>query len=239
MPARTSRSAAPDSDLIDDLRSTLRGMARPERAPVMQAYMKSAMPYLGIFAPALHAACREVFDRHPPLDRSSWISTVRTIWNDATHREERYGALVLTGRREYDAHQRIAILPLYRDLIVSGAWWDLVDTIATQRLYRLLQRDRERMSRSMRAWARGTDMWLRRSAIICQLKMKGETDRSLLYDCIDPSIESREFFLRKAIGWALREYAKTDGREVRRFVRKHETRLSGLSKREALRGIGK
>jgi 3-methyladenine DNA glycosylase AlkD len=233
MPARTSRSAAPDSDLVDDLRSTLRGIARPERAPAMQAYMKSAMPYLGIPAPALHAACREVFDRHPPVDRRSWISTVRTIWHEASHREERYAALALTGRREYDVHQRIAVLPLYRDLVVSGAWWDLVDPIATQRLYRLLQRDRERMSRAMRTWAGSADMWLRRSAIICQLKMKGETDRSLLYDCIEPSIASREFFLRKAIGWALREYAKTDGGEVRRFVRDNQSRLSGLSRREA------
>jgi 3-methyladenine DNA glycosylase AlkD len=127
------------------------------------------------------------------------------------------------------------VLPLYRELIVSGAWWDLVDPIATARLPVLLARDRTRMSARMRGWAAGRDLWLRRAAILCQIKMKRDTDLTLLYDAIEPSIESREFFLRKAIGWALREHAKTDPAEVLRYVRAHRSRLSGLSKREALK----
>jgi 3-methyladenine DNA glycosylase AlkD len=93
------------------------------------------------------------------------------------------------------------------------------------------------MAALLRQWARGADMWLRRSAIICQLPAKEATDLALLYDCIEPSLGSREFFLRKAIGWALRQYARSDAAEVRRYVAANEARLSPLSRREALKHI--
>ena len=91
----------------------------------------------------------------------------------------------------------------------------------------------------MLAWSIDSDMWKRRSAIICQLHAKRETDLDLLYACIAPSIGSSEFFLRKAIGWALRQYAWTDPEEVARYVATNANRLSGLSQREALKNKGK
>ena len=123
-------------------------------------------------------------------------------------------------------------------MIVDGAWWDYVDAIATRRLWTLLENDRAAMKARMRAWSRDTDMWKRRSAIICQIKAKAATDLDLLYACIEPALASKEFFLRKAIGWALREYAWTDPDEIRRYVAANAARLSSLSKREALKNIG-
>jgi 3-methyladenine DNA glycosylase AlkD len=201
----------------------------------MRAYLKSEMPCLGVSLPVVVAGCCGVYAEHTLPTREAWCDAVRVLWRDATHREERYAAIVLARRREYDAWQRLAVLPLYRELIVSGAWWDLVDPIATERLPVILARDRARMSARMRAWARGADLWLRRSAIICQTKCKATTDLALLYECIEPSIERPEFFLRKAIGWALREHAKTDAAEVLRYVSANRSRLSGLSRREALK----
>jgi 3-methyladenine DNA glycosylase AlkD len=221
--------------LCGEVRAALRARADPDRAAGMQAYMKSAMPYFGVSMPVLSAICRDVFARHALPTRALWQDGVRTLWRDATHREERYAAIALTGVRACDTWQRIDVLPLYCELLVSGAWWDLVDPIATARLHVLLTRDRARMSARMRAWARGRDMWLRRAAILCQIKLKRDTDLALLYDAIESSIDSREFFLRKAIGWALREHAKTDPAEVLRYVRRNRTRLSPLSKREALK----
>ena len=89
----------------------------------------------------------------------------------------------------------------------------------------------------MRAWSRSDDLWKRRSAILCQLTFKKDTDLDLLYAVIEPALGSREFFLRKAIGWALRQHAWTDPGEVRRYVREHDKELSGLSKREALKNV--
>jgi 3-methyladenine DNA glycosylase AlkD len=113
-----------------------------------------------------------------------------------------------------------------------------VDHIATRRLGDLLRRHPKEMRRTMLAWSRDANLWKRRSAILCQIGFKARTDLELLYACIEPSLRSKEFFLRKAIGWALRQYAWTDPGEVRRYVRKREGELSGLSRREALKNVG-
>jgi 3-methyladenine DNA glycosylase AlkD len=93
------------------------------------------------------------------------------------------------------------------------------------------------MKRKMLAWSKSPDMWKRRTSIICQLGFKAETDLDLLYACIDPSLASKEFFLQKAIGWALRQYAWTDPDQVHKYVRANQARLSALSRREALKNI--
>ena len=126
---------------------------------------------------------------------------------------------------------------MYEEMITSGAWWDFVDAIATHQLGELLRKHPAEMSAILRQWAAGEDIWKRRSAILAQISFKGDTDLKLLYDCIEPSLGASEFFLRKGIGWALRQYAWTDPAEVIRFVRRHEARLSPLSKREALKNV--
>jgi 3-methyladenine DNA glycosylase AlkD len=128
-------------------------------------------------------------------------------------------------------------LPVYEELIVTGAWWDYVDDVATHRLPVLLRHHREEMTREMLAWSRGDDLWKRRAAILCQLPLKAQTDLELLRRCIEPALDSREFFLRKAIGWALRQYARTDPGWVVAYVQEHAARLRPLSKREALKAL--
>jgi 3-methyladenine DNA glycosylase AlkD len=227
------------SDLIQNLRDEFVLAADPRRAPAMQAYMKSAMPYWGVPLPALRAICRRVFAKHPIKTTREWRALSLKLWRSAEHREERYAALELTGHRLYRDWQTIETLPMYEEMVVSGAWWDFVDLIASRRLGPLLQEYPGPMRKKMLAWSRSKNMWKRRSAILCQLSFKADTDLELLYECIEPSLASKEFFLRKAIGWALRQYAWTDPREVRRYVRAHAGELSPLSQREALKNIRK
>ena len=217
------------------LRRELKRAADPEKARAMQAYMKSAMPYFGVTTVPLRAICKRVFAAHPLPDAESWQKQCLTIWRDATYREERYAAIELTGHRFYRQFQTRATLPMYEEMIVAGAWWDLVDVIASRRLGPLLRWDPRFMRAKMLAWSRSSNLWKRRSAILCQLSFKNETDLPLLYACIEPSLDSPEFFLRKAIGWALRQYAWTDPGEIQRYVREHAGRLSALSQREALK----
>ncbi|MBK7864629.1 MAG: DNA alkylation repair protein [Archangiaceae bacterium] len=224
--------------LLAEVRKRLADIADAERAVQQQAYMKSAMPYHGVAAVPARAVFREVFAGYAPASAAAWRKDVLAVWNGARFREERYAAIALCQHRAARGFQRFAVLPLYRELIVSGAWWDLVDELAGNQLPLLLVADRVPMSKAMRAWARGDDLWLRRSSIICQLKLNDVMDLELLYDCIEPSMDSKEFFLRKAIGWALRQYARRDPAEVARYVKKNAARLSGLSKREALKHIG-
>jgi 3-methyladenine DNA glycosylase AlkD len=219
------------------LREALSAAADPARAPGMQAYMKSAMPYLGVPTPARRAVFRAVFGKAEWRDAAAWQTDALTLWREAKFREERNCAIELGGLRAARAFQTMGALPLYEEMIVTGAWWDHVDAIAGQRLLTLLRAEPGPMKQAMREWAHGEDMWKRRSSILCQLNAGAATDLDFLYACIAPSLGSKEFFLRKAIGWALRQYARTDPAEVARYVAEHDTELSPLSKREALKRI--
>ncbi len=194
--------------------------------------MKSELPYLGVRMPDLRRTWRPLFDEWPIDDESALKDALRELWDDAEFREERYTALALLER-----HPEHVTLPLLERLIVEGAWWDLVDTLA-KRAGDLLRRDQS-VADDMRRWSRDENLWKRRVSIICQLGFKGEIDLELLYDCIEPNLPDREFFVRKAIGWALRDYAWHDPHEVDRYVREHADRLSGLSRREATKNLAR
>lgn len=125
---------------------------------------------------------------------------------------------------------------MYEEMIVDGAWWDHVDAMA-QHVGNLLRTHPGQMRPVMRAWSTDKDLWKRRVSIICQVSFKKDTDLDLLYANIEPNLPDRNFFIRKAIGWALRSYAWTDPDEVERYVAASEARLSGLSRREALKNI--
>ncbi|HEY1899463.1 MAG TPA: DNA alkylation repair protein [Steroidobacteraceae bacterium] len=220
------------------LRKALREAADPLKATAMQAYMKSVMPYHGVPAPLLRQVFRTVFADVQFSSALQWQTQVLDLWHQARFREERYAAMHLAGHKQAQAFQAPSALNLYEELIVTGAWWDYVDDIASHRVGPILLDYPAIMRRRMLTWSRSKDLWKRRTSIICQLGFKAQTDLELLYACIEPSLDSREFFLRKAIGWALRQYAWTNPAEVRRYVRAHRDRLSPLSRREALKNIG-
>ncbi len=219
------------------LRQRLREVADPSKAAGMQAYMKSKMPYLGVQTPPLKRVCRGVWTAHPVHSQQEWIEAMLTLWREAEYREERYAAINLASDKRYSKYITLAALPCFEEMVVDGAWWDYVDAVAIRLIYFLLKQNPSEMGILMRDWAVCADLWKRRTAIICQLKSKEETDVDLLHDCIEPAIESSEFFLRKGIGWALREYAKTDPASVIAFVTSNADRLSRLSKREAVRNL--
>jgi 3-methyladenine DNA glycosylase AlkD len=227
-----------DKALVSAVRRELKAAADPSRAPAMQAYMKSAMPYYGVAMPGQQVIWKKLFRSRVIPDACSWRETTLAMWRGATFREERYGAIALTGEKAYVPWQTLDALPMYEEMIVAGAWWDYVDQIAGRRIGLLLRNHPAPMSRLMRRWSHSDDMWKRRTSIICQLGFKERTDLALLYDCIEPNLDDREFFICKAIGWALRQHAWTDPKEVQRYVRAHEDRLSRLSRREALKNIG-
>lgn len=203
----------------------------------MQAYMKSAMPYHGVPTPLLRQICRATFVDVQFATASHWQEEVLALWRAARFREERYAALYLAGDKRSQPFQTLAAMKMYEELIVTGAWWDYVDDIASRRIGPILKGYPAPMRRKMLSWSKSNNLWKRRTSILCQLGFKAETDLDLLYACIEPSIGSREFFLQKAIGWALRQYAWTDGAEIQKYVRLNRALLSALSCREALKNI--
>ncbi|MFC6238273.1 DNA alkylation repair protein [Longivirga aurantiaca] len=226
---------APDLALVDAVRAALGAQADAGRAPAMRAYMKSEMPFLGVAKPARVAALRPVWAAHPLADREVWEATVRALYDDAAYREERYAALALLdrGKRWRDA----SLVPLLEHLVVTGAWWDLVDEVAGRTVSPLRRAFPTEMDPVIRLWSRSDDLWLRRTSVLSQLGARGDVDRDLLADVVLAAAPSTEFFLRKAVGWALRDLAHRDPAWVRAFVAEHEADLSPLSRREALKNL--
>jgi 3-methyladenine DNA glycosylase AlkD len=223
------------SALGDEVRTRLRAAADPERAAGMAAYMRSAetgnLPFLGVRRPEVRRIVRAAAAERP-ADVAARVAEVRDLWDRAEFREERYAAQDLLGLRW--SRGRLDLLDLHRHLAVTGAWWDHVDEVA-HRVGDLAIAHPQEMAPVLRAWSRDPSMWLRRLAILGQLRRRDQVDLPLLADVIEANLEDREFFVRKAIGWALRDVSRYHPEWVRAFVAGHD--LSPLSRREALRHL--
>ena len=231
-------SASASRELLAAVRDALRAAREPDRAAGQQRYMKSAMPFLGVRVPVMRKAVRAVFDRPPPPTLEVWRATILALWREAEHREERYAAIELAVHRPFLRWMTMDAIPMLDELIVDGAWWDYVDRIAPAGLGHVLVSHPQPMGALMRAWARDGNVWRRRAALLCQLGLKEDTDPALLYDCLEACFGHDEFFVQKAMGWALRAYARVDPAGVRRFAASHESSLSKLTLREALKHVG-
>ena len=227
------------SQLVLDIRKALADNANPDKAEGMRAYMKSEMPFRGVQKPARRKLLREVLKSSPLADKQAWKDSALELWRNAEYREERYVALDIAGAPKYLDFRTLDILPMLEEFVVTGAWWDYVDEVATHRLRELLERYPKDMACHMRSWSLDDNMWKRRSSIICQINRKDETDLALLFDCIDPNLSHPDFFIRKGIGWALRSLAWTDLPTVEDYVARNHDRISKLSAREALKNAAK
>ncbi len=225
---------AADLELIASVRAALRAAAQPGQAGAMQTYMKSVTPYLGVRVPAMRALTRAEARLRPFTASADVADTVLFLWRDADYREERYAAIALLDTLAARRLREPALLETVRELVVAGAWWDYVDELA-HRAGELLLGWPAEVRPVIMAWTRNDNHWLRRVSIICQLGARDRVDLDLLTRAIESSAGESDFFLRKAIGWALRDYARADPAWVRHFVDVHE--LSPLSRREALKHL--
>jgi 3-methyladenine DNA glycosylase AlkD len=214
------------NELARYVTAELRRLADPAKAPAMAAYMKTAQPFYGVPTPIRTLILREVRDRFVPLDQKSYERNVLALWK-LPYREERYCAIAYA--RQHAEFITPSALRLYERMIRDGAWWDFVDEIAVNLVGGVLGNFRSETRPMIERWIDDPDMWIRRTAILAHLKHKNATDAAQLFDHCLRRAHEREFFIRKAIGWALREYSKTDPRAVRAFLAKNRQRLSKLS----------
>lgn len=222
------------TDRVAFVQRNLAAAADPAKAEAMAAYMKTSDPFYGVQKAGRDRVLREMKRRYPIADADAYERAVLELWN-LPHREEKYLAVaVAVGYREFITFDR---MPLYRRLITEGAWWDFVDDVAVRAVGEVWRLDRDRTTPMMKEWIDDPHLWLRRSAIIGQLKHREDTDAGLLFEFCLRRAHEKEFFIRKAIGWALREYAKTAPGAVRTFAHEHREELSGLSFREATKHL--
>ena len=230
--------------LIDELLAALAAAADPALAPAMQAYMKSALPFLGLATPQRRRVVAETAARHAITDAPMLADTALALWRQATHREQRYAALDLLRLARSQKLIGPTLLPALIEMLRTGPWWDHNDEISGHALGLLLLREPATLKPLLRRWASGDDLWLRRAAMLCQRSIKGAAfDAVLLYDCLLPSVGNaplaREFFIRKGMGWALRERSYAAPDEVQAFCDAYRDRLSPLTLREALEVLSK
>ena len=206
--------------------------ANGEQAGLMSAYMRNNFPFLGIRSPLRKQLLRQIFAEFEMPQGAQLLVETEALYN-MPEREFQYASIAILdkGKKQLGTSD----LDFCESLITHKSWWDSIDAIAPSIVGTIVLKDRKTCEEVMRRWSVSENMWLNRSAILHQLKYKSETNEQLLYEIIRMHLESKEFFIQKAIGWVLREYAKTNPGNVLLFV--NSTELKPLSRREALKNM--
>lgn len=222
------------TEFVGAVQSTLEPHRDPEKAAPMVRYMKNHFPFLGLKRPEFQPLIRPLLTAAKLVADEAWLAeATRSLWA-LPEREYQYTAIDLLAK--YQKSLTPSSLPLLRELIVTHSWWDSVDGVVGGVLSPLTLRLPE-LQRQMDEWSCDENFWLRRAAILHQLKHHKATDSERLFAYCRANAADPEFFIRKAIGWALRTYAYTDPHAVRAFVEANQAQLSSLSVREALKHL--
>jgi len=243
---------------LQPLVESLESHANSQNAIAMQRYMRGQFSFYGIKTPLRRQLLKQHLQRqnvkHPylqqqhlpqqpqqlqqlqqhnhPENHACLLKSVEWLWQQP-QREYQYIALDLLQRPRIKLQP--SITALLQSLIISRSWWDTVDPLAINCLGPLLRSNPELQASKLSQWRHSDNLWLRRSALLFQLKYKSATNQPLLFSLIRDNTDSQEFFIQKAIGWALRELSKTDPQAVVDFVSREP--LPALSRREALKWL--
>lgn len=220
---------------VISLKTLFEQNANPAQAAPMKKYMHDQFEYLGIKTPQSIALQKEFYSKNGLPEIANLDSILRDFWA-LPQREFQYVAVGLLER--YEKQIPANFIKTIEYMIVTKSWWDTVDALASHPVGTHFKRYPDVKAKYLKKWRKSEDIWLRRTTILFQLGFKKETDFGLLCDLIHENLGSGEFFINKAIGWALRQYAYTDSKAVKKFV-KAAKGLHPLSRREALKNIVK
>ena len=219
---------------VRSIKTLFEANANPANAAPMKKYMRDQFEYLGIKSPQLKTFLSGFIKENglPPVTDLDMIS--RELWN-LPEREFQYLAVSLLDKMEKKVDEDFIVTIEY--LITHKSWWDTVDLLAGHSVGAMFERYPNVKAKYLKKWRKSENFWLRRTTLLFQLGYKEKTDFGLLCELIQDNLGSDEFFINKAIGWALRQYAWTNPTAVKKFV-KATKELSPLSRREALKNIG-
>ena len=218
---------------VTELEKVFRQNANAELAKPMEAYMKNNFPFLGIKTSPRRELQKHLWNQH----KEEIKNHPREIALELLAKKERefhYCAIEILIKELKKKYRKEDIL-LIEKLTITHSWWDSVDLLAKYLLGNYLVQFPEEIAKTIAGFSASDNMWLNRSAILFQLDYKAKTDADLLFSICEKHKGSKEFFIQKAIGWALRDYSKFNPKGVTEFV--NSTDLKPLSKREALRNL--
>jgi 3-methyladenine DNA glycosylase AlkD len=217
---------------VASLKTLFEQNADPAQAAPMKKYMRDQFEYLGIKTPKNAALQKEFLAKHGLPALSDLDSVLRDLWL-LPQREFQYAAVGLLGR--FNKQIPAGFIKTIEVLLITKSWWDTVDSLAGGTVGVHFQRFPDVREKVLPKWRLSDNFWLRRTAILFQLNYKKETDFGLLCEIIRENLDSKEFFINKAIGWSLRQYARIDPKAVKKFVK--STPLHPLSRREAMKHL--
>jgi 3-methyladenine DNA glycosylase AlkD len=217
---------------ISPLKAIFEQNANPTQAAPMKKYMRDQFEYLGLKTPKNVSLQKEFYAQYGLPELSALDEILRDLWA-LPQREFQYFAVGLLGK--FDKQLPAEFIDTMEYLIVTKSWWDTVDAIAGHAVGTHFQHYPTIKKKYLARWRKSDNFWLRRTTILFQLGYKRETDFDLLCDIIRENLDSEEFFINKAIGWSLRQYARIDPRAVKKFVK--STQLHPLSRREAMKHL--
>lgn len=221
------------AELVAALTETYRAHPDPERAAEMAAYMRDQFAFVGLPAPERRLLDRELAARGPGRPTHHYlIKVARDCW---TRTEREYQYFAVDYLRKHYRRLDPAFLEIGRELVVTKSWWDTVDPLAAGVIGPFVRH--HGMVDVMDAWIAADNPWVVRAALLFQLGAKEQTDTERLFSYCQQRATDQDFFVRKAIGWALRQHGKTDPVAVTRFVAANREVLSPLSVREAMKHL--
>ncbi len=217
---------------IVPLKNLFEENADPVQAAPMKKYMRDQFEYLGIKTPQNVALQKKFYMEHGLPELSALDEILRDLWA-LPPREFQYVAVGSLGK--FSKELPAKFIKTIEYLLITKSWWDTVDTISGGILGVHFRRFPEVREKYLAKWRVSDNFWLRRATILFQLNYKKETDFDLLCKIIRENLDSKEFFINKAIGWSLRQYARTNRNAVKKFVK--STALHPLSRREAMKHL--
>jgi 3-methyladenine DNA glycosylase AlkD len=222
--------------MVAHVQGRLKLLANPAKAIEMAAYMKTNMPFYGVQRPDREPIMKELKINFAPSNQAEYEAAVLALWC-LKHREEKYLAINYAGL--FGQYVNPESLPLYERLIREGQWWDFVDPISSDLIGRALLNFPDQVRPVVNNFSNDDDFWMRRASLLAHLGHKKQTSHKHLFAYCKKMAHEKEFFIRKGMGWALREYSKSEPERVVRFLREHKSKLSPLSLREGAKHLAK
>lgn len=219
--------------IVSALEEAFIAVQNPKSAARQSAYLKNLFPFLGLHTPLRKDIQEEIFAHHKIGTEEELVQVIEDFWMKEAREFQLSGCDIANLYKDSSSQKMITT---YEAMIRNKSWWDTVDDVAADLVGPLVLRY-PKLLPEMDQWITDDNLWIRRSAILCQLRWKDKTDERRLFDYCERTMHEKEFFIRKAIGWVLRQYSKTNPAAVKDFVKKHRANLSGISLKEATKYI--
>ena len=215
---------------LGSLRNELKRNSNSERAVIEKRYLKSPFKFFGVSLPATEKIAKEFRKANKDIGCEYVLELSKKLWDSEYHDEKRLGLRILQYYPEYLAY---SAMPMLEKMLMQSPTWDLIDDISIHLVGTVLEKDKKAYA-YLKKWSRSENFWMRRASLISQILLfrQDKGNKKLFFEFAEKMLSEKEFFIRKAIGWGLREMAKANPGEAFDFLMKVKNKASGLTLRE-------